>query len=468
MVIQPETIAEEHLVRTARDSFPAYRRLMNPRMQWGWWQSEICHALQDFYESLRAGERPTLIIQAPPQHGKSSTIADFIAWVAGQDPDLRTIFASFSDRLGVRCNLRLQRSYSSPIYTSMFPETRINITNTISASEQTLRNRSIIEYARREGYFRNTTVRGPVTGESLDLGVVDDPIKGRLEANSETFRQGAWDWLTDDFMTRFDERAGMLMILTRWHVDDPAGRLIESEAKSRVLSHPAVAIEDEAHRKEGEALFPELKSKAFLDERRAAMTPDSWEALYQQSPFIRTGGLFPVDRFQIVEHKPNDIDASLRYWDKAGTADGGAYTAGVLMHRLDDGRYCVSDVKRKQLSALDRERMIMQTAEIDGKNVRVMVEQEPGSGGKESAEATIRMLAGWRVEADRPVGDKVTRAEPYAAQVQGGNVLLCRGEWNMPFISEHQSFPHGYKDQVDAAAAAFAGLNKPEVKHDFW
>ncbi len=467
-MIQPETIAEEHLVRHARASFPAYRRLMNPRMLWGWWQSEICHELQGFYESLRAGERPTLIIEAPPQHGKSSTIADFIAWVAGQNPDLRTIFASFSDRLGVRCNLRLQRSYSSAIYGEMFPETMINVSNKISASEQTLRNRSIIEYARREGYFRNTTVRGPVTGESLDLGVVDDPIKGRLEANSETFRQGAWDWLTDDFMTRFDEKAGLLMILTRWHVDDPAGRLIESEAKSRVLSHPAVAIEDEVHRKKGEALFPELKSLAFLDERKAAMTPDSWEALYQQSPYIRTGGLFPVDRFQIVEHKPNDIDASVRYWDKAGTADGGAYTAGVLMHRLDDGRYCVSDVKRKQLSALDRERMIMQTAEIDGKDVRVMVEQEPGSGGKESAEATIRMLAGWRVEADRPVGDKVTRAEPYAAQVQGSNVLLCRGEWNMPFIREHQSFPHGYKDQVDAAAAAFAGLNKPEVKHDFW
>jgi predicted phage terminase large subunit-like protein len=269
-------------------------------------------------------------------------------------------------------------------------------------------------------------------------------------------------------MTRFDERAGLLIILTRWHIDDPVGRLIESKAKSRVLSYPALAIKNEPNRKKGEPLFPEMKSLEFLEERRDAMTPDSWEALYQQSPYIRSGGLFPIDRFQIIDHLPNDIDASIRYWDKAGTAGGGAYTAGVLMHRLKDGRFCVSDVQRKQLSALDRERMIMQTAEIDGKDVRVGIEQEPGSGGKESAEATIRMLAGWRVEADRPVGDKITRAEPYAAQVQGSNVLLCRGEWNMPFIREHQSFPHGYKDQVDSAAAAFAGLNKPEVKHDFW
>ena len=137
--------------------------------------------------------------------------------------------------------------------------------------------------------------------------------------------------------------------------------------------------------------------------------------------------------------------------------------ANAPLMALDGANECVSAI-----SALDRERMIKQTAEIDGKDVRVGIEQEPGSGGKESAEATIRMLAGWRVEADRPVGDKITRAEPYAAQVQGSNVLLCRGEWNMPFIREHQSFPHGYKDQVDAAAAAFAGLNKPEVKHDFW
>ena len=97
-----------------------------------------------------------------------------------------------------------------------------------------------------------------------------------------------------------------------------------------------------------------------------------------------------------------------------------------------------------------------QTAELDGKGVRIAVEQEPGSGGKESAESTIRNLAGWRVTADRPTGEKAVRAEPYAAQVQGGNVLLVRGAWNRDFIDEHVSFPVGRaKDQVDATSAAF-------------
>ena len=95
-------------------------------------------------------------------------------------------------------------------------------------------------------------------------------------------------------------------------------------------------------------------------------------------------------------------------------------------------------------------------AELDGKRIRIAVEQEPGSGGKESAEATIRNLAGWRVVADRPTGDKAVRAGPYAAQVQGGNVLLVKGAWTKAFIDEHIAFPVGRaKDQVDAAAAAF-------------
>ncbi|MEX0803327.1 MAG: phage terminase large subunit, partial [Candidatus Binatia bacterium] len=188
----------------------------------------------------------------------------------------------------------------------------------------------------------------------------------------------------------------------------------------------------------------------------------------QQRPAPRGGGMFPVDRFQIVKHKPEpaNIERSMRYWDKAGTADGGAYTAGVLMHKLRDGRFCVSDVQRKQLSALDREKLIKKIAVNDGEDVLIGIEQEPGSGGKESAEGTIRMLAGWRAQADRPTGDKVIRAEPYAAQVENSNILLCRGEWVTEFLREHESFPNGkYKDQVDAASAAFTLLlNKSVTK----
>jgi predicted phage terminase large subunit-like protein len=191
------------------------------------------------------------------------------------------------------------------------------------------------------------------------------------------------------------------------------------------------------------------------------MTAGSWEALYQQNPIVVGGGLFPIARFSISPHAPlpADIVGSVRYWDKAGTAGGGAYTVGTLMHKLRNGRFCVADVVRGQYGALEREQRIKQTAEADGKRVQVWVEQEPGSGGKESAERTIAMLAGWTVAADKVTGDKETRAEPYAAQVQGGNVYLVQGDWIRPFLSEHEQFPSGtYKDQVDATAGAFAKL----------
>jgi len=91
--------------------------------------------------------------------------------------------------------------------------------------------------------------------------------------------------------------------------------------------------------------------------------------------------------------------------------------------------------------------------------VRVYVEQEPGSGGKESAEATIRNLAGWAVYADKPTGDKAFRADPYSVQVNNGAFQLLRGEWNAKFLEEHRFFPFGtYKDQVDASAGAFNQL----------
>ena len=122
----------------------------------------------------------------------------------------------------------------------------------------------------------------------------------------------------------------------------------------------------------------------------------------------------------------------MRYWDKAGTADGGAYTAGVLMHKMIDGTFVIEHVARGQWSALEREGQIKSgraaIAQLSPGSYEVGVEQEPGSGGKESAEATIRMLAGYRVFADRPGADrsKEVRADPLAAQVQGGNVFLAR------------------------------------------
>ena len=155
---------------------------------------------------------------------------------------------------------------------------------------------------------------------------------------------------------------------------------------------------------------------------------------------------------------------SVRYWDKAGTEDGGAYTAGALIHILKDNRFVIEHMVRGQWSALEREENIKSWAERDRSNSRpgayeIGVEQEPGSGGKESAENTIRNLRGFKIYADKVTGAKEARAEPFAAQVQGGNVSMVAGIWHHALLDEMVSFPNGkYRDQVDACCGAFNRL----------
>ena len=178
------------------------------------------------------------------------------------------------------------------------------------------------------------------------------------------------------------------------------------------------------------------------------------------------GQMFKREWFQIVSAVPADIIRLVRYWDKAGTEGAGAFTAGVLMARSQTGMFFVVDVVRGQWSAGAREDIIKQTAEIDrqrwGYRCQVIHEQEPGSGGKESAEFTTRNLSGFNVSADKVTGDKNFRLEPLAAQSEAGNVRLIAGKWNAHFIDEICSLPHAsYRDQSDAAGGAFNKLSAP-------
>lgn len=479
---KPWKDADFELIRTnniqmARKDFWSYRQVMHQTMHRGWFQRDVAEQFQGFFEDLQAGKRPKLILMSPPQHGKSRQTVDFISWVTGKLPQTKVIYGSFSDRLGIRANLWLQRMMDSPQYLSIFGQRIVPAGRgvVLARSGKPQRNREILEFIDNgvptEGYFRNTTVMGSVTGEGLDLGVIDDPLKGRAEASSETIRDKTWDWLTDDFMTRFSDLAGMIMMLTRWHVDDPAGRLKERYPEARILQYEAIATKDEENRQKGQPLFPELKSLDFLLQQQKGMTQAGWESVYQQNPIIVGGGLFPIDKFDIpLPVLPNKADVlkSVRYWDKAGTVDDGAYTAGVLMHQMKDGRFVISDVQRFQKGAFERETIMKQTAMIDreqwGDELQIWVEQEPGSGGKESAERSVVNLAGFVVHKDRVRGKKEVRADPYAAQVQGGNVRLVQAKWNRDFLDEHEAFPTGkYKDQVDAAGGAFVKL----VNHNF-
>lgn len=481
---------EEMLALYSRNNFFHFREYMDHTMLSGWWVREVSAQLQAFYERLVNDERPKLLLEAPPQHGKSRALTDFIAWVAGQNPDIKTMYASYSDDLGVRANTTLQRMIDDRTkFGRVFPDTFLSQGNVVTQVTRPQRNSGFLEYVGNRGSFANVTVQGQVTGKSLDFGIIDDPIKGRVEAQSPRTREKTWNWLTDDFFSRFSDKAGFIMTMTRWHLDDPGGRFLKMFPDAVVLRYPVEALSKSARkiimkdplvhnsandpRREGELLFPEFKSRDFINIRKRMYTAASWQSLYQQSPIIAGGSMFPIEKLQVVANRPaqKDIRKTVRYWDKAGTAGGGAYTAGVRMHLLLDGRCVISDVRRGQWSSFDREKMIKACAQLDEQQFdmpETWIEQEPGSGGKESAERTVSNLKGFLVYVDRVTGKKEVRAEPYAAAWQAG-LILCvdSAKFFTPFLDEHEAFPQGeYKDQVDAAAGAFMKLVTNKYNYD--
>jgi predicted phage terminase large subunit-like protein len=445
----------EKALRLARSDFWRFRLMMHKRLKVGWWHKQASYEIQQWWEDVLAGKRPKLLIEAPPQHGKSTLVSDLSLWIIGKStelPDdhqlaqLKAIYAAFSDRLSTRANRYVQRYTKTKIYKDIFP----NYTATKETQEAINFN--------LDGYFRNTTCGGAITGEAMDIGLLDDVMKGREEANSETIRNKKWDWLVSDFFTRFSECSGLIGIMTRWHVDDPFGRLLEQDPTVKELKYPAIALVDEPNRKKGEALFPEHKSLEFLNSIKNMMTTSIWEALYQQNPTISEGNFFKPDFIPITEIVP-DIPRLqyVRAWDLAATANDGDYTVGVKMVYDSTSRISyIVDVVRGQYSPEDVEKIILTTAQNDGKQCKIRLPQDPGQAGKSQARNFVRLLQGFTVTAETVTGDKETRAGAIAAQANIGNVYMLRASWNRQFIDELRLFPNGVNDdQVDALSDAY-------------
>lgn len=181
------------------------------------------------------------------------------------------------------------------------------------------------------------------------------------------------------------------------------------------------------------------------------------------------GKYFKRDNFEIVDVVPNKVEAWVRSWDLAATEVSNAEpspdaTAGVLIGRMTDGRYIVADVKHIRKNANDVRKAVLSAATLDKvryKNVKITVPQDPGQAGKEQANSYVKMLAGHPIETIRPTGSKENRANPFASQVQAGNVLMLRGDWNEEYLAELESFPDGsHDDMVDASSDAFNKLSE--------
>jgi predicted phage terminase large subunit-like protein len=194
---------------------------------------------------------------------------------------------------------------------------------------------------------------------------------------------------------------------------------------------------------------------------RAQLLLGDWNARFD-------GGLFRREWFTVIDALP-EVANRVRYWDLAATKQTGSsdpdWTVGVRVSRDPQGLWTVEDVRRIRGTPVEVERLMRQTAELDGTSVRVFIEQEPGASGKIVTDRYIReVLVGYAVYSVRATGPKLERAKPYSAQVNAGNVRILRSTWNAPFYDEHEAFPLGsHDDQVDASSGAFAQLAVRQV-----
>ena len=288
------------------------------------------------------------------------------------------------------------------------------------------------------------------------------------EADTWVARLIAW-WIGDNGYP-LPERAGVLRWLVRvdntfhWYDSRCAAHAAHANIPPRSVTFIPAKLEDNpALLNANPEYLANLMALPMVERER--LLGGNWKIRPE-------GGMFKRFWFDVKAESPgtHQFTAFVRYWDKAATEDGGAYTAGVLMGRHRSGEFWVLDVRRGQWSAGQREQIILQTAHTDygtyGPGVDIWVEQEPGSGGKESAENTVRNLAGFKVHADRvsgKSGGKVARAEPYAAQAEAGNVHVLRAPWTDDYLGELSAFPDGvYADQVDGSSGAFNKLTVPQ------
>ena len=437
------------------------------------WHIELlCRELEILAERVaaRLPREYDLIINVPPGSTKTITCSImFPAWCWTKWFRMRFICSSYSAPLSLESAEYCRDLIRSSMFQELYPELDIKLDKDTKSNFKVVkkiggRNNQVIAGGSRF----STSVGASLTGFHGDILLVDDPLNPE-QAVSDTELKKANRWVSQTLSTRKTDKAvtPTVLIMQRLHQNDPTGHILEKKKKN--IKH--ISLPGECRNYKDQVKPPELIAyykDDLLDPKRmpwdvlndmeADLGQYGFAGQVGQNPVPPGGGMFKVDHFNMMTDMPslNHIVSTVRYWDKAATVGDGAYTAGVKISRLSNGMYVVEDVKRGRWSTNEREAIIKSTAIADGPRVDIWMEQEPGSSGKDSADATIRNLAGFKAYKEPSTGDKEQRADPFSVQVNNGNVSILRGLWNHEFIEEFRFFPFGtYKDQVDAGSGAF-------------
>lgn len=424
-----------------------------------WHIDTICQHL----EAVTDGRINRLLINVPPGSMKSLLVSVFWqAWEWGPRnlPSMRFLATAFNDGPVKRDTRKCRDLMLSEWYRSLWPH--IVLTRTAETS-----------FANSGTGTREAVAFGSLTSQRGDRLLIDDPHSTETAesaaerlATTRKFREGATNRLNDQ------DKSAIVVIMQRLHSEDVSG-VIQKLGMDYV--HLCLPMEFEPERRcstaigfsdprvdDGDLLDPVRFPREVVDNLKRDMGAYAFAGQYQQRPTPREGGMFKRHWFEgkIINVAPEGT-VWARHWDLAATAKKtAARTAGVKIGRMPDGRFVVGHVAKTQDEGHAVRKLILATAQTDGKACEISLPQDPGQAGKVQAADMIAMLAGFKARAAPETGDKATRAEPFAAQCEAGNVYLVSGEWNESYLDELTGFPGSqFKDQVDASSGAFARLS---------
>lgn len=451
-----QELARRELARRHMRNFVQYT--MGESYLMGWVHREICRELDEFLDAVILGKSPRLMITMPPRHGKSELATRrFPAYVFGRYPDLPIISTSYSADLSSRMSKDVQRVIDSQQYRLVFPETKL----AEKKGDTATRTADFFEIVGHRGVYRSAGVGGGVTGLGMSIGIIDDAVKDRAEADSYTIREKIWDWYGSTFYTRLAPGGGILLINTRWHMDDLAGRLLEAARTGegdqwRVVNFPAIATKDEEFRKAGEALHPERYPVEQLMAIKAALGIRDWEALYQQNPVPDGGAIFRKEWIQYW--KPGDLppkfDKLVISWDMAfKDNEDSDYVVGQVWGKYG-AQYYLLDQSRGRVSFTGTVDAFKSLSDKWPTALEKLVEDK--ANGPAVIDSLKRHVSG--IIPVNPDGSKSARAHAITPLFEAGNVFLpdvSIAPWIRDYEAELLQFPAGaHDDQVDATTQA--------------
>lgn len=413
----------------------------------------VCREL----ENIMAGTTKRLMIFMPPRHGKSMTVTEtFPSYFLGRFPEKRVIEISYSGELAQQFGKR-NRDKVEEFGGVLFG-------HNISQVQATKTNWNMDNGI---GGMISVGIGGSITGYGADLLIVDDPIKNRAEAESQTYRDKLYDEYQSTVSTRLHAGASVIIILTRWHEDDLAARLLNPEYGKvedwKILSLPAICDDpamDMLGRKDGEALWPD----GGYDEKWAAVQKETvgtyaWSSLYMQRPTPSSGGMFKRVWWNYWKTLPSDLSDFVQSWDCTfKDKDTSDYVVGQVWGRKGPNRYLVDQVRGRMTFTETLEAM-RQLSYKWPQAIRKLVEDK--ANGTAVMDVLRRELPG--LIPVEPYGGKIARAHATTAVAEAGNVFIpdpSIAPWTMDFVEEMAAFPSGaHDDQVDCYSQANAYYN---------